>query len=384
MKIDSYQVGFDVKHQSLGFDYRRVNVSETKTSLENGKATSTKKVRAPKEDIYSIDATISTKIQAAMLKKMQGSREEGVLHSVTAEYESLDFKTKAIIQAEGKELSIDIQANLKRSFVKHEKINLQKGNLHDPLIIALDGNMPQLGKKTFEFDIDSDGKSDQISTLRYNTGFLALDKNENGKIDNGTELFGTQSGNGFKDLQAYDDDKNGWIDENDKIFDKLRIWEKTDGGDKLVGLGEVGIGAIFLGNANTEFSMKSLEDNSLKGQMRNSGFFVFEDGKAGLMSQVDLAVLNKDDSTDEKLKSFKEGLDKLEGMGIYGNNSNKTNSTNETKGDSVVDKLKAKINALKAKLSKADTKDAGAIQAQIVSLQAQLMMFMRMGLSSLS
>lgn len=42
---------------------------------------------------------------------------------------------------------------------------------------------------------------------------LSLDQNGNGEIDNGTELFGTKSGDGFADLARYDLDYNGWIDE---------------------------------------------------------------------------------------------------------------------------------------------------------------------------
>ncbi len=40
------------------------------------------------------------------------------------------------------------------------------------------------------------------------------------KINDGSELFGTSSGDGFKDLATYDEDENGWIDENDSIFSK--------------------------------------------------------------------------------------------------------------------------------------------------------------------
>lgn len=55
------------------------------------------------------------------------------------------------------------------------------------------------------------------------SGFLALDRNQNGVVDDGSELFGTQSGDGFAHLALYDQDSNGWIDANDPVFDKLRI-----------------------------------------------------------------------------------------------------------------------------------------------------------------
>ena len=54
--------------------------------------------------------------------------------------------------------------------------------------------------------------------LGSGSGFLALDKNGNGKIDDGSELFGTKSGDGFADLAEYDSDGNGWIDEKGRVY----------------------------------------------------------------------------------------------------------------------------------------------------------------------
>ena len=57
------------------------------------------------------------------------------------------------------------------------------------------------------------------------------------------------------DVVGYDKDENGWIDEADEIFQKLRIWTKDENGnDKLLTLSEAGVGAIYLGYENTDFS----------------------------------------------------------------------------------------------------------------------------------
>ena len=120
-------------------------------------------------------------------------------------------------------------------------------------------------------------------------GFLAYDKNGDGIINDGNELFGAKSGDGFKDLSVYDADGNGWIDEADPIFDRLKIWSKdASGKDQLVGLGVRGIGAIFLGHAPTEFSLKDLA-NETDGVIRSTGVFLREDGSAGTIQQVDFA-----------------------------------------------------------------------------------------------
>ncbi|MFQ8776527.1 MAG: hypothetical protein ACLR78_02345 [Roseburia sp.] len=79
-----------------------------------------------------------------------------------------------------------------------------KPRLCDPLVINLDSNIANVSDQKFYFDIDADGSDDSISMLNSGSGYLALDRNGDGIINDGSELFGTQSGNGFADLAAYD------------------------------------------------------------------------------------------------------------------------------------------------------------------------------------
>ena len=98
------------------------------------------------------------------------------------------------------------------------------------------------------------------------------------------------SGDGFGELAVFDLDGNGWIDENDEIFNRLRIWTKDENGDdRLVALGVAGVGAIYLGKAAGEFTFKSQEDNSVLGAVTNTGIFLHENGTAGLVQQIDMA-----------------------------------------------------------------------------------------------
>ncbi len=150
--------------------------------------------------------------------------------------------------------------------------------------------MAALGEQNFRFDLDSDGKLDTISFAAPGSGFLALDINENGSIDDGSELFGPKSGNGFNDLAAYDSDGNSWIDENDPIYNKLRIWSMdTSGALKLEALGKVGVGAIYLGNVETSYRLLN-NTNQERGTLARSGIFLNENGTAGTIQHVDLAV----------------------------------------------------------------------------------------------
>jgi hypothetical protein len=261
----------------------------------------------------------------------------------------LNFQTKAYVQAGNKEIEIALDISLSRSFTYQTEITLSQDILKDPLVISLDGTLPMLSSHKFAFDIDSDGSSDQISLLKQNSGFLALDKNENGKVDDGSELFGTKSGDGFKDLSAFDDDKN------DKIFDRLQVWMKTENRDKLIGLGELGIGAIYLGNTQTPFDIKS-ETNELLGQIKKSGFFLFENGKAGVISQVDLALQSKE--TLEKTDTITQDISKLRAKSIYNDQTNDTKKS----GEDLLAKLEAMLKKLKSKLAIASPDEKGSIQ----------------------
>lgn len=208
------------------------------------------------------------------------------------EVEATSFAAQGkIVTADGKEIDFSAQLNMSRSFTTEQNINIKEGDaLKDPLVINFNAAAAQLTQTKFTFDIDADGQADQISFVGEGSGFLALDKNGDGVINNGSELFGPQSGNGFADLAAYDLDGNNWIDENDAIYSSLRIWSKDAAGkDSLIALGQQGIGAIYLGNVSTPFSMKDT-DNTLMGQVRSSGIYVNENGTIGTIQQVDLVA----------------------------------------------------------------------------------------------
>ena len=137
---------------------------------------------------------------------------------------------------------------------------------------------------------NADGEKEYISMLDSASGYLALDKNEDGVINDGNELFGTQSGNGFYDLLQYDTDGNGWIDEADEIFQKLKIWQMTeDGTSSLIDLKEAGVGAIYLGYEDTKFSLNNAQ-NKTNAIIQKTGLFLYENGYTGTIQQMDLAV----------------------------------------------------------------------------------------------
>lgn len=214
-------------------------------------------------------------------------------HETIRESERTTFAAEGVIRtADGKEIRFQLALEMKREFFQESSVSVREGDAvrKDPLVINFNGNAAQLTDTKFSFDIDSDGAADSISFVGAGSGFLALDKDGNGVIDNGSELFGTQSGNGFADLAAYDGDGNNWIDENDAVYAKLLVWSKDAAGqDTLSTLAQRKVGALYLGNVATPFDLKN-SSNDLQGQVRSSGIYLSEDGGAGTMQQVDLVV----------------------------------------------------------------------------------------------
>ena len=244
------------------------------------------------------------------------------------EKEKADYQaTGRITTEDGREIKVDVDVAMTRKKERDTFIAMSSpmDSLFDPLIINTGQQVASLSDKKFKFDLDADGKQDEISMTKAGSGFLALDKNGDGKINDGTELFGVKSGDGFKDLAEYDSDGNGWIDESDEVFEKLQVWSKTDDGkEELKSLKESGVGAIFLGAEDTEFTIDGT-DAVLDGKVRKTGFYLKEDGGAGTIQHVDLAIKGRE----SELMSAAEKLDELLEKMRSERSSRRRNSNND-------------------------------------------------------
>ena len=209
------------------------------------------------------------------------------------EHESTDFaSTGRILTADGRSLDFALGLSMCRDY-SCQRTTVEAGSVElcDPLVINFDGQAAELCGQCFAFDLDSDGTSENIHALGGGSGYLAIDRNADGRINDGSELFGTVSGDGFADLARLDADGNRWIDEADPAFATLRVWQHdaASGDDALSSLAESGVGALYLGSAATQFALTD-SDNRLFGQVRSSGIYLNENGSAGTLQQVDLAV----------------------------------------------------------------------------------------------
>ncbi len=212
-------------------------------------------------------------------------------HQRYSESEKMVFSASGTVRTkDGRTIEFSLSIRMERSvyFEKNFQLRFDDG-LKDPLLLNFDSKPVNFSAKKIRMDLDLDGVVDEFRIPASNLGFLALDLNDNGKIDSGIELFGPATGNGFKELSRYDIDKNRWIDQEDPIFAKLRVWfTDKDGKEKLLSLKDMNIGAIYLGFVPTKFSL--YDGQGFLGQIVSSGIYLNEDGQLGMIHQIDLKV----------------------------------------------------------------------------------------------
>ncbi|MCM1159578.1 MAG: hypothetical protein NC300_12950, partial [Bacteroidales bacterium] len=165
----------------------------------------------------------------------------------------------------------------------------------DPLIFDLDGDGVETVsvKNGVNFDFDNNGFAEKIGWVGADDGLLVRDLNQNGRIDNGGELFGDWTAvaedvnavNGFEALKAFDENGDGVIDFHDGIYGELRIWQDknlngaVDEGE-LMSLQTAGISAVSL-------DYNTINETDGQGNAHTQqGYYIKSDGSAALVEDV--------------------------------------------------------------------------------------------------
>ena len=115
---------------------------------------------------------------------------------------------------------------------------------------------------------------------------LAYDRNANGRIDDGRELFGDQNGaaNGFAELRKYDDNGDGRIDNQDAIFERLSLLSfDAQGRQSSQSLSEAAVSAIDLQARDVKIALGAYDE------IAQLGRFEFADGRSGQAADLLLA-----------------------------------------------------------------------------------------------
>lgn len=120
---------------------------------------------------------------------------------ISRESEKLLFTAVGtIITADGQRIDFDTQMFVSRELASLSNISAETGKLIDPLVINFNGLAAGITETYFRFDLDVDGIEEMIPFVSEGSGLLALDLNEDQKINDGSELFGAVTGNGFEEL----------------------------------------------------------------------------------------------------------------------------------------------------------------------------------------
>ncbi|MFN3284009.1 MAG: hypothetical protein ACK40Q_07235, partial [Pseudothermotoga sp.] len=228
------------------------------------------------------------------VQQTQSQQGFGLIYESSERYyesEKMVFSTSGAVKTQdGRTMEFSLSFSMERSFYTEKFFQLRLGDaLKDPLVLNLNNLPANFSPRKIKIDLDLDGALDEIRAPSSNLGFLALDLNENGKIDDGRELFGPTTGNGFRELSRYDADGNKWIDESDFVFAKLKIWIiDEEGKEKLLSLKDMNVGAIYLGFVPTKFSI--YDGQEMLGKMASSSIYLTEDGQARMIHQINLKV----------------------------------------------------------------------------------------------
>ncbi|XHS00915.1 hypothetical protein ACFB49_25160 [Sphingomonas sp. DBB INV C78] len=137
-------------------------------------------------------------------------------------------------------------------------IFVKKGQSAPPIVLDLDGDgleLVSLDTSSVSFDMDLDGIADRTGWVGADDGFLALDRNGNGTIDDIGEISFVGDAEGamsdLEGLRAFDSNANGFFDAGDDRFGEFKIWRDAnqDGlsqAGELHGLTDIGIVQINL------------------------------------------------------------------------------------------------------------------------------------------
>ena len=164
-----------------------------------------------------------------------------------------------------------------------------------PLILDLNND----GVKTIGiedgvyFDHGGDRFAEKSGWVDPNDALLVVDKNKNGIIDDGSELFGNNSilsndskaANGFVALAEFDSNRDGVVNQKDGRWSELKLWQDRNGDGKiddgeLLTLEEAGVSGLNVRYVNQSHKDENGNDH------RQVGSFIRDDGSVGTMTDV--------------------------------------------------------------------------------------------------
>ncbi|MDR1367229.1 MAG: hypothetical protein LBJ76_00735, partial [Candidatus Accumulibacter sp.] len=194
----------------------------------------------------------------------------------------------------------------------------------DPLALDLDGDGLETtgfsAQNPIWFDHDINGSAEGTGWLNSDDGFLVLDRNGNGTIDDGSELFGDHTplndgsgnaANGFAALAQEDSNADGLVNNQDAHWNDLRVWRdlNQDGisqSGELFTLSDIGITGINIASEGAS------NDQGNGNQVSATGSFIWADGHEGIVGTGQAGDI--DFSVDTFHSTFTDTIELIDGV----------------------------------------------------------------------
>lgn len=161
------------------------------------------------------------------------------------------------------------------------------GSYYSPLMLFFDARRPGFTARV-DFEIHPQAKKTYWPEKNAPGYFLVMDRDNNGRIDDWTELFGDDkgAGNGFEKLRELDSNGDGVIDRKDRGFHRLRLWQDRTGTGvsrpaDLHTLEELGVKAISL-----KYTYDRQVTVGKRAILREKAEFIFDHGKGNQKGEV--------------------------------------------------------------------------------------------------
>jgi hypothetical protein len=195
------------------------------------------------DEVYLVDRikNILKMIQGGLTGRLGDNDKAGVGEGLEEDNETLPESEAETVESKVQRMFVE---KISESLTQAEQSLARAQTISSPLVLDVDNNDFETKAKTdgVYFDLDNNGFAEKTAWTSGDA-FLTYDLNENGKIDNGGELFGNhtlvgeeKAADGFAALAQYDENADGIIDENDDIYHLMRLW--NDDGDGVSEDGE--------------------------------------------------------------------------------------------------------------------------------------------------
>ncbi len=222
----------------------------------------------------------------------------------------------------------DALGNFNPDFSAYRNWNYFYYNSLTPITLDLNGDGLEFSTQgSVLFDIDSDGDLESTAWVGANDGLLALDRNQNGIIDNGSEISFIDDLEGansdLEGLAAYDSNGDGIFDASDARFNEFLVWQDANQNgisesDELKTLAQAGIQSINL------TPTPNSESTGVSGvNLLNTSSFTFTNGATGEVTVAALGdvrfMFNEIDASDPQYATLVEGTDEADSLlGTFG------------------------------------------------------------------